>query len=105
VASTDDIYYLCGNGKAVLHRTISEHKNHKKYGTWKFKNYVLTITWTLESGEKGIGKPKFCASTCEYNNYKPFSNTTKSVETIRWQEVESKSDMPWQVLPLKETCE
>ena len=105
VASTDDIYQLCPNGKAMLVRAISEIKDHKKYGTWKFSHYILTITWSRETGNKGVGKPTFCAAACEYKKYAPFSSAINARETIRWSDVESGKNMPWRVTPLTSRCE
>jgi tetratricopeptide (TPR) repeat protein len=104
VASTNDIYLVCRDGKAVLHRSISEIKDHKRYGTWKFNNYILTITWDRETGKKGVGMPTYCAAVCEYKSYSAFTRKIHEKETIRWQEVESKESAPWRVTNMTGPC-
>jgi tetratricopeptide (TPR) repeat protein len=104
-ANTRDEYQICPDGKAVLFRAISEIKEHKKYGTWKFSHYILTITWNRETGKKGVGRPEYCAAVCEYKKYASFSNAVNIREIIRWQDVESGKNGPSRVMPLTDPCE
>jgi tetratricopeptide (TPR) repeat protein len=104
VASTNDAYTFCHDGKALLERNISEIRKHKLYGSWKFKNYNLTIEWNRETGEKGVGQPKYCAAVCEYKTYAPINNSINKKELIKWQEIEFQKDSHWKEIPFSGPC-
>ncbi|MCU0847563.1 MAG: tetratricopeptide repeat protein [Spirochaetes bacterium] len=97
VASTSDAYCFCPDGTAVLRKSISEIKNHRLYGKWSFRNYIVSIEWRVEEGEKGIGRPAGCGATCFYDKYKPFSKKISSKETLRWGEIEENREELWHV--------
>ncbi len=106
MASTIDIYSFCPDGKAMVEYSVSKIKNRKKFGTWKFRNFKVMISWNRESGGKGIGQPELgCGAVCSYKNYEPFERKILEKEIINWQEVEEQDGNQWQVLPLTGTCE
>jgi len=104
VASTSDAYCFCPDGTAVLRKSISEIKNHRFYGKWSFKNYIASIEWRVEEGEKGIGKPAGCGATCFYDKYKPFSKKISVKETLRWGEIEENREELWHVQDAGPCC-
>ena len=68
-ASILNEYSFSSDGKIVVHFVISDDRNHYKYGTWNYRNYILTINLDREIGEKGIGEPKHCSATCTWDKY------------------------------------
>jgi tetratricopeptide (TPR) repeat protein len=105
VASTVDIYYFCPDGTVKVEYTISEIKNHRKSGRWKFSHYVLTINWIVETGEQGVGKPAYCAAVCEYKAYAPMKKSIVQTETILWKEIDDAHGEQWKVEPITGGCE
>ncbi len=103
-ANINDTYTFCPDGNAMLERNISEIRKHKKYGTWSFKNYIITINWNRETGEKGVGQPTYCAAVCEYKSYAPMDVRINKKETILWYDIETKKDSHWSEIPFLGTC-
>jgi tetratricopeptide (TPR) repeat protein len=79
-ASTLNEYSFSAGGTTRVHYIISDDRNHFKFGTWKYTNYFLKILWNTESGEKGIGEPKHCGATCDWDQYEKYSKSIAETE-------------------------
>lgn len=83
-ASSSFTYLFYPNNQVTVD-IYSEFRNHRKEGTYKIKNYLITINWKIEKGEKGIGDGYYCAGrSCMYDKYEPFSNIINKIEMLHW---------------------
>lgn len=95
VASSEDVYTFNSDGTVELKYMVSEDRNYKKAGRYNVKNYIVYIDWLYESGEKGVGEPESCASTCTYSEYQPYKKKITGEELLRWTVINSKDDGVW----------
>ncbi len=95
VASSEDVYSFKTDGTVEVRFMVSEDINHRRTGTYSVKNYIVHIQWEYESGEKGVGKPKNCASACSYSGYEPYRKKINQQEKLRWTVINSDEDGLW----------
>lgn len=81
-ASTVDVYHFCPGNRVVCEHRVSEIKDDREHGRWRWEGDRLVLHFTRATGGKPQGKPLHCAAVCEYASYEPFEKRIDRTEKI-----------------------
>ncbi|MBN2496031.1 MAG: YARHG domain-containing protein [Deltaproteobacteria bacterium] len=94
-ASSEDVYHFCPGGRVILHHSISEIRDDREFGRWRWQSDALELHFVRATGGKPKGEPLHCASVCEYADYEPFDKPIDRRERIPRAEIEQ--GRPWRI--------